>query len=173
MANTNLEQGLFLPIRFYSDIEQKESNKPLSSGVSNNYSYVYVDCKKLIPFQLYIPRPFVITAYRIWIVCVETGVEEELLEIAYKCFGTFELEVGLDRGILGYNGNATGMELSEGLHYLHIEVEANYSETLQYYSDDFMVKSCELPEETHYRVHSKDGQSYRLIDATNLRITNT
>jgi len=172
MANTQLEQGLFLPIRFYTSITEKEKYKPLSQGVANNYSYVYVDSNRLIPFQIYIPYLYVIETVNITLHCVETGETTSLGDVASKCVGTYEFEVGLDRGVLIYKGDARGLGLATGLHYIDVNLSSPNGDIILY-SDDFMISEIIPLAQEDLRVHSPSPESFRLIDATNLRITNT
>lgn len=106
--NSLIEAGLFLPLRIYSSLDQQERFKPLSQGVSNKYSYVYVDSLALIPFQGY--GLGVVTD--VIAVCVDTGEETSLPDIASK--------VNTLYGVYGYFGDGSCVLEPNTLYYLKI-----------------------------------------------------
>lgn len=174
--NSPLESGLFLPLRFYTSIEEQNRYKPIATGVSLvDETYIYCDCKSLIPFQV-IKSEFCDTGiYDISIeaICIDT---EEILSLPYN---SANWEVYVDytnhKTYVSYlgTGDFTGY-LSSGKFYLRVVITdmCEYSET--FISDIFVVRNCDSLYETNdYRITSPSINDKRLIDinTTDLRIT--
>lgn len=125
-----IEAGLFLPLRFYDSLDQQERFKPLSEGVSNNYSYVYVDSLSLIPFQIH-TEGYKVSVHAI---CVDTGEEIDLpnIEAATNSEGGSGLQMTI------YHGDATDVLEPNALYYLKIVFSEStvYSDIFKTLPDD-------------------------------------
>lgn len=170
---TDLESGLFLPIRFYNASTEQDRYKRHSTGVAlTEYNYPYVDCVSLAPFQLSYTKDVGALTVEFNAYCADNNTQISLTFNAAEwqeyisSNGTYYLSY------LG-EGDFTG-ELSNGTYYFGVAITFTDSERIEFYSDLFRVKNCDdtAYEIEEYRVHSpKVGELKRAIDATDLRIT--
>jgi len=168
----NLESGLFLPIRFYSSLDEQDRYKSHVEGVAFiDLNYVHVDCVALAPFQVVYDQMDVAQSIQLDAICVDTNT---LTNLPYN-IPQWEEYVDIDNQLvytsyLG-NGDFSGL-LSNGMYYFKLTIVDAQPETRYFYSDIFVISNCSSPDDTaEYRKWNQTESNLRSIDVSDLRIT--
>lgn len=175
--NSPLEQGLFLPIRFYSSLTEQNRYKRISTGVSLvDETYVYVDCVSLAPFQIILDSFCDSGLFEVTfnLICTDT---ESVTTLPYNPeHWEWYVDSTNQRIYFSYLGNDDFTDLLyNGKYYIQLIVEDTCEQTDTYYSDVFVIKNCAVPyDNNEYRITSANQNDKRLVDLdnlNNLRIT--
>ena len=170
--NSNLETGLFLPIRFYNSSTEQDRYKSQSEGVALiNQNFVHVDCASLAPFQIILNNYCEegTDTIDVHIICTDSG---ESTDIGYDSdYWEYYTDYDNQRIYMSYLGTQDFGSLGNGRYYLQITVVDKCEYTNIYTSDIFVISNCSLPADlTEYRLYGADNIEKRAIDATYLRI---
>ena len=165
----NLESGLFLPIRFYDDLNQQDRFKNQSKDVKLiEINYPFVDCVSLAPFQVIRPFEYNTDSVVLTIICLSTGEETELPFHS----GKWEEHIIGDYIYLSYLGNDdfSGL-LEKGIYYLRLDITDTQPVTYSKYSDLFSIANCANPDDLNEYRRWNDSNGLRKINsADDLRI---
>lgn len=175
--NSNLESGLFLPIRFYNSIDEQNRYKRLSIGVGLVDSvYVHVDCTSLAPFQVVLNNYCEegVASVTFDLICID-GTETISLPFTENFWEAYS-DYDKQTTTLSYLGEDDfSAYTTNGKWYIHLIVNDMCENTSSFYSDLFVIASCysnnPIFQNENYRITSSNSNDKRLIDATNLRIT--
>jgi len=170
--NSDLESGLFLPIRFYATLAEQERYKRQMEGIALlPENYIHVDCKTLAPFQVVFQQMALNTSVSWKLVCADDTTE---IDMPYNA-SHWEEFVKFDEQLIwtSYLGNDdfTGL-ISNGKYYVVLTIVDANNYTRVFYSDFFMVSNCdEFYDTQNYRKFSPSNTDLRKINVANdLRI---
>lgn len=169
---SNLESGLFLPIRFYLKETEQDRYKRHSLGVAlTELNYPYVDCKTLAPFQVSYDSPIYSELILFYAACADTG-ELTSLDVNSEHWKE-NIENGNEYSLSYLGSDDFSGVLSNGMYYLIVVVSFSGEVTADFFSDMIMISNCGAENDTdEFRIHSKQpGANFRAIDVTDLRIT--
>jgi hypothetical protein len=174
--NSPLETGLFLPIRFYTSLEEQNRYKRTSTGVALvDETYIYVDCVALAPFQIILEQfcDTGIVSAVITLICTDNNAETAL-PYTESCWELW-FDYTNRRTYLSYLGTDDFSAYTyNGRYYIKLDVVDMCEYTTTYYSDIFVIRNCAVPYDLNeYRATSQNINDKRLIDTSNLRITKT
>jgi len=175
--NSNLESGLFLPIRFYNSLWEQNRYKRLSVGVGLLDSvYIHVDCTHLAPFQVVLNNYCEegVSSVTFNLICID-GTETISLPFNanyWELYSNYDTQTTT----FSYLGEDDfSASTTNGKWYIELIVNDMCENTSTFYSDLFVIASCGVSETIfateNYRVTSNNPNDKRLIDTTNLRIT--
>ena len=167
----NIETGLYLPIRFYLTSTEQDRYKRHSIGVAlTELNYPYVDCTSLAPFQMTYESAHYANLIEITAYCSDTN---EAIVLPYTAEHWEDYFGSDDLHSLSYLGtdDFTGL-LANGMYFLYVKITRLIGAPIEYYSDLFRIANCgDAPYETEsFRIYSDAPESFRAIDANDLRI---